>query len=97
MFDDDKRGESSEELKKNAELKEQSKSKKELMNKTLLEDLFAKREDEDRNLITDEMIKTNWREFLDVLELEEIEREILEFENEKEVLMMLIYLSICDV
>ncbi len=97
MFDDDKRDESSEELEENAKLKKQSKSKKELVNKALLENLFAKRKDEDRDLIIDEMIKTNWREFLDVLELEEIEREILEFEDEKEVLMMLIYLSICDV
>jgi hypothetical protein len=59
VFDDDKRDESSEELEENAKLKKQSKSKKELVNKALLENLFAKRKDEDRDLIIDEMIKTN--------------------------------------
>ncbi len=64
---------------------------KELVNKTLLDELFEKRKDEDRDLIIDKMIKMNWREFLDVLELEEIEREMLELENEKKKFMMLIY------
>ncbi len=69
---------------------------KELINKKISKKLLKKREDEDRDLMIDEVIemRSSEHEFLDVTELKEVKREMLEFENEKEEFMMLVYLCI---
>ncbi len=54
------------------------------------------RENERRDFMIDEMSKTKKlkREFLDVCELSKVKREMLAFEKENDLLILLIYISI---
>ncbi len=86
------------ELEENAKLKneEQSKSRKELINKKLSTRLSRLQKNERQDLMIDELIKTREtaREFLDVCELSKVKREVLEFEKKDEMFILLIYLFV---